>query len=163
ERGDEGVERIKELTGGLGAHSIVEAVGTRESILQAIHATRPGGHVGFVGVAHGVELPAMDLFWSLAHLHGGPAPVRRFLPDEIVTRTPVSYKNRFGIGIAADLYRPKDFDESQEHPAIIVGAPYGGVKEQGPGIYAQNMALRGFVALTFDPSFNGFSGGEPRH
>src|SRR5207247_4268903 len=81
ERGDEGVERIKELTGGLGAHSIVEAVGTRESILQAIHATRPGGHVGFVGVAHGVELPAMDLFWGLVHLHGGPAPVRRFLPE----------------------------------------------------------------------------------
>jgi hypothetical protein len=78
--------------------------------------------------------------------------------DENVTRTPVSYKNRFGIRIAADLYRPKDFDESQEYAAIIVGAPYGGVKEQGPGIYAQNMALRGFVALTFDPSFNGYSG-----
>src|SRR5438093_5997182 len=66
ERGDEGVERIKELTDGLGAHSVVEAVGTQESMLQAIHATRPGGHVGFVGVAHGVELPAMELFWSLA-------------------------------------------------------------------------------------------------
>ena len=83
--------------------------------------------------------------------------------DENVTRTSVSYKNRFGITIAADLYLPKDLDESVEHPAIIVGAPYGGVKEQGPGIYAQNMALRGFVALTFDPSFNGYSGGEPRH
>jgi threonine dehydrogenase-like Zn-dependent dehydrogenase len=83
ERGDEGVERIKELTDGLGAHSVVEAVGTQESMLQAIHATRPGGHVGFVGVAHGVELPAMDLFWSLAHLHGGPAPVRRLLPELI--------------------------------------------------------------------------------
>ena len=83
--------------------------------------------------------------------------------DENVMRTSVSYKNRFGIMIAADLYRPKDFDESQEHAAVIVGAPYGGVKEQGPGIYAQNMALRGFVALTFDPSFNGYSGGEPRH
>ena len=83
--------------------------------------------------------------------------------DENVTRTPVSYRNRFRISIAADLYLPKDLDESQEHPAIILGAPYGGVKEQGPGIYAQNMALRGFVALTFDPSFNGFSGGEPRH
>src|SRR5438876_8315741 len=81
ERGDEGIKRIKELTDGLGAHSVVEAVGTQESMLQAIHATRPGGHVGFVGVAHGVELPAMDLFWSLAHLHGGPAPVRRFLPE----------------------------------------------------------------------------------
>src|SRR5947208_2143416 len=83
ERGDEGIKRIKELTDGLGAHSIVEAVGTQESMLQAIHATRPGGHVGFVGVAHGVELPAMDLFWSLVHLHGGPAPVRRFLPELI--------------------------------------------------------------------------------
>jgi uncharacterized protein len=77
--------------------------------------------------------------------------------DENVTRESVSYKNRFGITIAADFYRPKakDFDESEKHPAIIVGAPYGGVKEQGPGIYAQSMALRGFVALTFDPSFNG--------
>ena len=83
--------------------------------------------------------------------------------DENVTRNPVSYKNRFGITIAADLYRPNDLDEGQEHPVIIVGAPYGGVKEQGPGIYAQNMARRGFVALTFDPSFNGYSGGEPRH
>ncbi|MDX2936750.1 alpha/beta hydrolase [Streptomyces ipomoeae] len=83
--------------------------------------------------------------------------------DDNVTRTPVSYKNRFGITIAADLYRPKDFDESQGHPAIVIGAPYGGVKEQGPGIYAQNLALRGFVALTFDPSFNGYSGGQPRH
>jgi fermentation-respiration switch protein FrsA (DUF1100 family) len=83
--------------------------------------------------------------------------------DDNVTRKPVSYKNRFGITISADLYQPKDFDESQNHAAIIVGAPYGGVKEQGPGIYAQSMALRGFVALAFDPSFNGYSGGEPRH
>src|SRR5438067_11890145 len=74
--------------------------------------------------------------------------------DKNVTRTPVSYKNRFGITIAADLYRPNEFDKSREYAAVIVGAPYGGVKEQGPGIYAQNMALRGFVALTFDPSFN---------
>jgi fermentation-respiration switch protein FrsA (DUF1100 family) len=80
-----------------------------------------------------------------------------------VTRKPVSYKNRFGITIAADLYLPKDFDASAKCPAIIVGAPYGGVKEQGPGIYAQNMAERGFVALAFDPSHNGYSSGEPRH
>jgi threonine dehydrogenase-like Zn-dependent dehydrogenase len=83
ERGDEGVERIKELTDGLGAHSVVEAVGTQESMMQALHATRPGGHVGFVGVSHDVAVPGMDLFWSLAHLHGGPAPVRRFLPELI--------------------------------------------------------------------------------
>src|SRR5207247_9831830 len=83
--------------------------------------------------------------------------------DENVTRRSVSYQNRFGITLAGDLYLPKELDESQQHAAIIVGAPYGGVKEQGPGIYAQNMALRGFVSLTFDPSFNGYSGGEPRH
>jgi uncharacterized protein len=83
--------------------------------------------------------------------------------DEAVTRASVSYENRFGITIAADLYRPKDFDESQQYPAVVIGPPYSGVKEQGPGIYAQNMAKRGFVALAFDPSFNGYSGGEPRH
>jgi threonine dehydrogenase-like Zn-dependent dehydrogenase len=83
ERGDAGVAAIKELTHGLGAHSVVEAVGTQESMMQAIRATRPGGHVGFVGVAHDVAIPGMDLFWSLVHLHGGPAPVRRFLPELI--------------------------------------------------------------------------------
>ncbi|MBT2722604.1 alpha/beta hydrolase [Bacillus sp. ISL-46] len=80
-----------------------------------------------------------------------------------VTRKSLSYHNRFGINIAADLYLPKDFDESKKHAAVIIGAPYGGVKEQGPGIYAQNMAERGFVVLAFDPSYNGYSGGEPRH
>jgi threonine dehydrogenase-like Zn-dependent dehydrogenase len=83
ERGDAGVAQIKELTSGLGAHSVVEAVGTQESMLQAIRSTRPGGHVGYVGVAHGVELPGEELFYSHVHLHGGPAPVRRFLPELI--------------------------------------------------------------------------------
>jgi threonine dehydrogenase-like Zn-dependent dehydrogenase len=83
ERGDEAVARIKDMTKGLGAHSVVEAVGTQESMMQAIHATRPGGHVGFVGVAHGVEIPGIDLFMSEVHLLGGPAPVRRYLPDLI--------------------------------------------------------------------------------
>lgn len=83
ERGDEGVARIKELTDGLGAHSVIEAVGTQESMMQAIRSTRPGGHVGYVGVSHDVELPGLELFFSGVHLHGGPAPVRRFLPDLI--------------------------------------------------------------------------------
>jgi threonine dehydrogenase-like Zn-dependent dehydrogenase len=83
ERGDDGVARIKDLTDGLGAHSVIEAVGTQESVMQAIRATRPGGHVGYVGVAHGVELPGQELFFSHVHLHGGPAPVRRFLPELI--------------------------------------------------------------------------------
>ncbi|MEZ7125296.1 zinc-dependent alcohol dehydrogenase family protein [Nonomuraea sp. AD125B] len=83
ERGDEGVEKIKELTNGLGAHSVIEAVGTQESMLQAIRSTRPGGHVGFVGVSHDVALPGDELFMSLVHLHGGPAPVREYLPHLI--------------------------------------------------------------------------------
>jgi threonine dehydrogenase-like Zn-dependent dehydrogenase len=83
ERGDEGVARIKELTEGLGAHSVIEAVGTQESMMQAIRSTRPGGHVGFVGVSHGVEIPGLELFFSEVHLLGGPAPVRRFLPELI--------------------------------------------------------------------------------
>jgi threonine dehydrogenase-like Zn-dependent dehydrogenase len=84
ERGDEGVARIKELTDGLGAHSVIEAVGTQESLMQAIRATRPGGHVGYVGVFHeDVAIPGPELFFSGVHLHGGPAPVRRFLPELI--------------------------------------------------------------------------------
>jgi threonine dehydrogenase-like Zn-dependent dehydrogenase len=80
-RGDEGVARIKELTNGFGAHSVIEAVGTHESMMQAIRSARAGGHVGFVGVAHGAQLAVEELFWSHVHLHGGPAPVRRFLPQ----------------------------------------------------------------------------------
>ncbi|MFC4615711.1 zinc-dependent alcohol dehydrogenase family protein [Cellulomonas algicola] len=83
ERGDAGVARIKELTDGLGAHSTIEAVGTQESMMQAIRSTRPGGHVGYVGVSHDVALPGEELFFSGVHLHGGPAPVRRFLPELI--------------------------------------------------------------------------------
>jgi len=82
ERGEDGVAMVEDLTDGLGAHSVIEAVGTRESMLQAIGACRPGGHVGYVGVTHG-ELPGDALFFSHVHLHGGPAPVRRFLPDLI--------------------------------------------------------------------------------
>ena len=83
ERGEEGVSRVKDLTNGLGAHSVVEAVGTQQSMEQAIGACRPGGHVGFVGVSHDVSLPGGLLFGTEVHLHGGPAPVRRFLPDLI--------------------------------------------------------------------------------
>ncbi|MEV4657295.1 zinc-dependent alcohol dehydrogenase family protein [Micromonospora sp. NPDC049301] len=83
ERGDEGVARIRDLTDGLGAHSVIEAVGTQESMMQAIRSTRAGGHLGYVGVAHGVQLPGEELFFSHVHLHGGPAPVRRFLPELI--------------------------------------------------------------------------------
>lgn len=79
-----------------------------------------------------------------------------------VTRTHVYYNNRFGIEIAADLYMAKDADMTQKYPAIIIGPPFGGVKEQGPGVYANELAQRGFVVLTFDPAYHGYSGGEPR-
>jgi len=104
ERGDDGVARIKELTDGLGAQSVVEAVGTQESMMQAIQATRPGGHVGFVGVAHDVAVPGMDLFWSLVHLHGGPAPVRRFLPELIE----LIWSRQIDPGKVFDLELPLD-------------------------------------------------------
>src|SRR5215213_10026492 len=104
ERGDDGVARIKDLTDGLGAHSVIEAVGTQESMMQAIRSTRPGGHVGFVGVAHDVAVPGMDLFWSLVHLHGGPAPVRRFLPELIE----LIWSRQIDPGKVFDLELPLD-------------------------------------------------------
>jgi threonine dehydrogenase-like Zn-dependent dehydrogenase len=83
ERGDEGVAKIKELTDGLGAHSVVEAVGTQEPFMQAVGATRGGGHLGYVGVNHDVQIPGIQLFFAGIHTLGGPAPVRRFLPELI--------------------------------------------------------------------------------
>jgi threonine dehydrogenase-like Zn-dependent dehydrogenase len=83
ERGDEAVVRIKELTSGIGADAVLECVGTQESMMQAIGCTRPGGSVGYVGVPHGVGLNGEKLFYTHVHLHGGPAPVRRYLPELI--------------------------------------------------------------------------------
>jgi len=80
ERGEDGVARIKELTKGIGADSVLECVGTQQSMMQAIGSCRPGGWVSYVGVPHGVELDGEALFYAHVHLHGGPAPVRRFLP-----------------------------------------------------------------------------------
>lgn len=83
ERGEEGIARIKELTDSVGADAVLECVGTQESMQQAIGAARPGGFVSYVGVPHGVSLDGQGLFFSHVHLHGGPAPVRRFLPELI--------------------------------------------------------------------------------
>lgn len=102
ERGDAGVAKIKELTNGLGAHSVIEAVGTQESMMQAIRSTRPGGHVGYVGVAHDVALPGGELFFSGVHLHGGPAPVRRFLPELIR----LIWEREIDPGVVFDLTLP---------------------------------------------------------
>jgi threonine dehydrogenase-like Zn-dependent dehydrogenase len=114
ERGDEGVAVIKEMTGGLGAHSVIEAVGTQESMLQAIRSTRAGGHVGFVGVAHGVTLPGEELFYAEIHLLGGPAPVRRFLPDliNLIENRAINPGKVFDLELplsdAAEAYRAMD-------------------------------------------------------
>ena len=83
--------------------------------------------------------------------------------DEAVERIHVRYPNRYGMALAGDIYTPKDLDKGQKHPALVVGAPYGGVKEQGPAVYANELAKRGFVVLTFDPCYMGESAGEPRH
>lgn len=104
ERGDEGVAKIKELTNGLGAHSVIEAVGTQESTMQAINATRPGGHMGFVGVNYDVTIPGIDLFFAGIHAHGGPAPVRRFLPDLIQ----LIWDRKIDPGKVFDLTLPLD-------------------------------------------------------
>ena len=83
--------------------------------------------------------------------------------SENVTRKTVVYKNRYGMDIAGEIYYEKNIDFSQKYPALIVGAPYGGVKEQGPCVYGNELAKQGFVVLTFDQSFMGDSAGYPRH
>ena len=114
ERGDEGVARIKELTNGLGADSVIERVGTQESMLQAIRSTRPGGFVSYVGALHGVELDGQALFFAEVHLHGGPAPVRRYLPHliELVLNEKINPGKVFDLVLplqqVADGYRAMD-------------------------------------------------------
>jgi threonine dehydrogenase-like Zn-dependent dehydrogenase len=83
ERGDEGAARIMDMTRGVGADSVLECVGTQQSMMQAINSTRRGGYVSYVGVPHEVELNGQELFFAHIHLHGGPAPVRRYLPKLI--------------------------------------------------------------------------------
>ena len=114
ERGDEGVERIKELTNGIGADSALECVGTQESMMQAIRSTRRGGYVGYVGVPHGVELKGEELFYAHVHLHGGPAPVRRFLPQliDLVWKSKINPGRVFDLTLSldqvAEAYRAMD-------------------------------------------------------
>ncbi|MEO6778377.1 MAG: zinc-dependent alcohol dehydrogenase family protein [Gemmatimonadaceae bacterium] len=104
ERGDEGVARVKELTNGIGADSVLECVGTQQAMQQAIKSTRPGGYVGYVGVPHGVAFDGQQLFMAEIHLHGGPAPVRRYLPDLIN----LVLKGKINPGKVFDLTLPLD-------------------------------------------------------
>lgn len=114
ERGKAGIDSLKDLTNGLGAHSVIEAVGTQESMMQAIGSTRPGGHVGFVGLSHEVAIPGRDLFNAGIHVHGGPAPVRRFLPElvDLICNRTINPGEVFDLHLpfeqAADGYRAMD-------------------------------------------------------
>ena len=100
---------------------------------------------------------------GIVYAKGSPEWDKIFLLSDKVTPEKVSYPNRYGVSISADLYLPKNIDKSQKYAAIEVGPPFGGVKEQGPGVYAQALAERGFVAIAFDHSYNGESGGTPRN
>ena len=90
---------------------------------------------------------------------------KTFPKSELVNHCKVTFHNRYGIELAADMYVPKSFADAQDDkrlPAIAVSGPFGAVKEQSSGLYAQHMAERGFLTIAFDPSFTGESGGEPR-
>jgi threonine dehydrogenase-like Zn-dependent dehydrogenase len=114
ERGDEGTTRVKDLTSGVGGDAVLECVGTAESMSQAIRSTRPGGYVGFVGVPHGVSLAGEDLFRAHVGLLGGPAPVRRFLPEliQLVCNREIDPGKVFDLTLpleqVADGYRAMD-------------------------------------------------------
>jgi threonine dehydrogenase-like Zn-dependent dehydrogenase len=114
ERGEAGVARIKELTQGVGADSVLECVGTKESMLQALQCARPGAMIGFVGVPHGVELDGQQLFFSQRGLMGGPAPVRRFLPHlmDLVAERKINPGKVFDLALpladVAEGYRAMD-------------------------------------------------------
>ena len=104
ERGDDGATRIREMTDGIGADAALECVGTQESMMQAIRSSRKGGYVGYVGVPHGVALDGEQLFFAHVHLHGGPAPVRRFLPKLIE----LVWDRKINPGRVFDLTLPLD-------------------------------------------------------
>lgn len=87
---------------------------------------------------------------------------RIFKTDPAIPVQDIRFRNRFGIELAGHLYRPKEFDPAKKYAAIAVSGPFGAVKEQSSGLYAQELARRGFVTLAFDPSFTGESSGEPR-
>ena len=88
---------------------------------------------------------------------------KTFQKSEQVTVKKVTFKNRFGITLAGNLYTPKELKKEEKLPAIAISGPFGAVKEQASGLYAQTLAEHGFITLAFDPSFTGESSGTPRH
>jgi threonine dehydrogenase-like Zn-dependent dehydrogenase len=104
ERGEEGIARIRDMTDGIGADSVLECVGTQEAMSQSLGAMRPGGFIGYVGVPHGVSFDGQNLFFTHAHLHGGPAPVRHYLP-ELISEI---WERKINPGKVFDLTLPLD-------------------------------------------------------
>lgn len=123
ERGEEGAAKVKELTNGYGAHGVCEAVGTQESMDQALASVRPGGYVGFVGVSHDQTIDGLNLFFHEVHLEGGPAPVRRFLPEliELIQADKIHpskvFTKRVPLENAAEAY--KAMDERREIKVLL--------------------------------------------
>ena len=99
---------------------------------------------------NGMENPEMTNEWD-----------KVFPKSDNVIHRKVTFKNRYGITLAADMYAPKN--AGGKLPAIAVSGPFGAVKEQSSGLYAQTMAERGFLTVAFDPSYTGESGGHPRN
>ena len=114
ERGEDGVAHVMELTNGIGADSVLECVGTQEAMTQAISSARRGGYVSYVGVPHGVEFKGEELFYTHVHLHGGPAPVRRYLPQlmDLILNEEINpgkvFDLRLPIDQVAEGYRAMD-------------------------------------------------------
>ncbi len=132
------------------------------------HGAAPDSEFVHLGMSTNVNLGPADWFGPVTDEEynkataPGSAWDKTFELSGNVTHTKVTYPNRFGITVSGDMYTPKDMDASGKYPALLVGTPYGGVKEQGAGIYAMNMAERGFIAIAFDESYNGESTGKPR-
>lgn len=123
ERGEEGVARIRDLTRGVGADSVLECVGSQESMMQAIQSCRPGGFVSYVGVPHDVDLNGQQLFFTHVHLHGGPAPVRRYLPDliDLILNDTIDPGKVFDLALPLDQVAEgyRAMDERQAIKALL--------------------------------------------
>jgi fermentation-respiration switch protein FrsA (DUF1100 family) len=131
----------------------------KEAAVGSINANRRSLMVGAGALAAMSAIPAVS---SQAFAQGSSTWDKTFPRSEKVDHQKVTFKNRYGITLAGDLYLPKDRAD-RRLPALAVGGPFGAVKEQSSGLYAQAMAERGFVTVAFDGSYTGESGGEPRN